>query len=100
MRRITELLAYGLNLAGIEAVLALEGKNDGLRAEVGIQGLAGTGSAPEPRGRLAFVGHLGHYSCPNCGAERPRPDVAATAIELHGMKGSRSIVRTPPASSS
>ena len=20
----------------------------------------------------AFVGHLGHYSCPNCGAERPR----------------------------
>jgi UDP-N-acetylmuramyl tripeptide synthase len=43
----------------------------------------------------AFVGHLGHYSCPNCGAERPRPDVAATAIELHGMKGSRSTVRTP-----
>jgi UDP-N-acetylmuramyl tripeptide synthase len=43
----------------------------------------------------AFVGHLGHYSCPNCGAERPRPDVAATAIELHGMEGSRSTVRTP-----
>ena len=36
----------------------------------------------------AFVGHLGHYSCPNCGAERPAPDVAATAIELHGMEGS------------
>jgi UDP-N-acetylmuramyl tripeptide synthase len=43
----------------------------------------------------AFVGHLGHYSCPNCGAERPRPDVAATAIELRGMSGSRSTVRTP-----
>jgi lipid II isoglutaminyl synthase (glutamine-hydrolysing) len=43
----------------------------------------------------AFVGHLGHYSCPNCGAERPRPDVAATAIELRGMEGSRSTVRTP-----
>jgi lipid II isoglutaminyl synthase (glutamine-hydrolysing) len=43
----------------------------------------------------AFVGHLGHYSCPNCGAARPRPDVAATAIELHGMSGSRSRVRTP-----
>jgi UDP-N-acetylmuramyl tripeptide synthase len=43
----------------------------------------------------AFVGHLGHYSCPNCGAQRPRPDVAATAIELHGMSGSRSTVRTP-----
>ncbi len=43
----------------------------------------------------AFVGHLGHYSCPNCGAERPRPDVAATAIELRGMDGSRTTVRTP-----
>jgi UDP-N-acetylmuramyl tripeptide synthase len=43
----------------------------------------------------AFVGHLGHYACPNCGAKRPRPDVAATAIELHGMEGSTSTVRTP-----
>jgi lipid II isoglutaminyl synthase (glutamine-hydrolysing) len=44
---------------------------------------------------VAFVGHLGHYSCPNCGAQRPRPDVAATKIELLGMDGSRSTVRTP-----
>ncbi|HVD87106.1 MAG TPA: Mur ligase family protein [Solirubrobacterales bacterium] len=43
----------------------------------------------------AFVGHLGHYSCPNCGAQRPRPDVAATSIELRGMDGSRSTIRTP-----
>jgi UDP-N-acetylmuramyl tripeptide synthase len=43
----------------------------------------------------AFVGHLGHYSCPSCGAERPRPDVAATEIELRGMDGSRSRIRTP-----
>ncbi len=43
----------------------------------------------------AFVGHLGHYSCPNCGATRPRPDVAATAIELHGMSGSQVTLRTP-----
>jgi UDP-N-acetylmuramyl tripeptide synthase len=43
----------------------------------------------------AFVGHLGHYSCPNCGAERPSPEVAATEIELRGMDGSRSRVRTP-----
>ncbi|MBA3864893.1 MAG: DUF1727 domain-containing protein [Solirubrobacterales bacterium] len=43
----------------------------------------------------AFVGHLGHYSCPNCGARRPRPDVAATRIELDGMRGSRSTIRTP-----
>ncbi len=43
----------------------------------------------------AFVGHLGHYSCPNCGARRPRPEVAATRIELHGMRGSEATVRTP-----
>ncbi len=43
----------------------------------------------------AFVGHLGHYSCPGCGAARPRPDVAATRIELHGMAGSTLTVRTP-----
>jgi UDP-N-acetylmuramyl tripeptide synthase len=43
----------------------------------------------------AFVGHLGHYSCPSCGATRPRPDVAATAIELRGMSGSLVTIRTP-----
>jgi len=43
----------------------------------------------------AFVGHLGHYSCPGCGATRPRPDVAATEIELRGMDGSRVELRTP-----
>ena len=43
----------------------------------------------------AFVGHLGHYECRNCGARRPAPDIAATAIELDGMRGSRASVRTP-----
>ncbi len=44
---------------------------------------------------VAFVGHLGHYSCPNCGAQRPRPEVAATRIELRGMEGSVATVRVP-----
>ncbi len=43
----------------------------------------------------AFVGHLGHYSCPHCGAQRPAPEVAATRIELQGMQGSTVSVRTP-----
>ena len=43
----------------------------------------------------AFVGHLGHYSCPNCGAHRPQPDVAATRIALDGMRGSEVELRTP-----
>jgi len=45
--------------------------------------------------RRAFVGHLGHYKCSNCDADRPRPDVAATAIELLGMEGARVTVTTP-----
>jgi lipid II isoglutaminyl synthase (glutamine-hydrolysing) len=43
----------------------------------------------------AFVGHLGHYSCPDCAADRPAPDVAATRVALHGMEGSRVDIRTP-----
>ncbi len=43
----------------------------------------------------AFVGHLGHYSCPSCGAQRPEPAVAATEVELQGMRGSRLRARTP-----
>ena len=43
----------------------------------------------------AFVGHLGHYTCPNCEADRPTPEVAATEVELRGMSGSRLRVTTP-----
>jgi lipid II isoglutaminyl synthase (glutamine-hydrolysing) len=43
----------------------------------------------------AFVGHLGHYSCPDCDADRPTPDVAATRIELQGIAGSRVHITTP-----
>ncbi|MGI8728272.1 MAG: MurT ligase domain-containing protein [Solirubrobacterales bacterium] len=45
-----------------------------------------------------LVGHLGHYSCPNCGARRPEPEVAATAVELDGIAGSRFSIRTPEGS--
>jgi UDP-N-acetylmuramyl tripeptide synthase len=43
----------------------------------------------------AFVGHLGHYICPNCHADRPVPDIAATEIELHGISGSSVRITTP-----
>ena len=43
----------------------------------------------------AFVGHLGHYTCPSCGADRPAPDIAATEIELRGMGGSHVRVVAP-----
>jgi len=43
----------------------------------------------------AFVGHLGHYSCPNCHADRPEPDIAAVEVSLEGMSGSAVRARTP-----
>jgi UDP-N-acetylmuramyl tripeptide synthase len=42
-----------------------------------------------------YLGHLGRYSCPNCGRTRPEPQVAATRVELEGMRGSRFTLRTP-----
>ena len=41
------------------------------------------------------TGHLGHYRCPNCGRERPAPDVVAERVVLRGMAGSLLEVRTP-----
>jgi UDP-N-acetylmuramyl tripeptide synthase len=34
----------------------------------------------------AYVGHLGDYRCPACGHARPRLDLAARSIELHGLE--------------
>jgi lipid II isoglutaminyl synthase (glutamine-hydrolysing) len=42
-----------------------------------------------------YLGHMGHYRCPNCGRERPRPSIAATRVALRGMTGSRVALRTP-----
>ncbi|MEA2441746.1 MAG: hypothetical protein QOH76_3170 [Thermoleophilaceae bacterium] len=42
-----------------------------------------------------YLGHLGHYRCPNCGRERPEPQVAATKVKLLGMKGAELELRTP-----
>jgi len=43
----------------------------------------------------AYVGHLGDYRCPACGHARPPLDVAARAIELHGLDGSSFDLVTP-----
>ena len=42
-----------------------------------------------------YLGHMGRYRCPNCGRERPPPQVAASAVALDGMRGSRVKLRTP-----
>jgi lipid II isoglutaminyl synthase (glutamine-hydrolysing) len=34
----------------------------------------------------AYLAHLGHYHCPNCGARRPDPGVVGRDVELHGIR--------------
>lgn len=46
-----------------------------------------------------FVGHLGHYSCPSCGMERPAPEVFAREIKLKGMSGLEAEIVTPEGTS-
>ena len=45
-----------------------------------------------------YFGHLGRYSCPSCGQQRPQPSVAAEQIELHGTSSASFQLRTPPGS--
>jgi UDP-N-acetylmuramyl tripeptide synthase len=42
-----------------------------------------------------FMGHLGHYHCPNCDARRPDAQVTAHHITLQGVRGARFELRTP-----
>jgi UDP-N-acetylmuramyl tripeptide synthase len=42
-----------------------------------------------------YMGHLGHYHCPNCDARRPQPVVTANHITLQGIRGARFELRTP-----
>jgi len=42
-----------------------------------------------------YLGHLGHYHCPNCGQERPLPSVRAERITLHGTHAATFMLVTP-----
>jgi len=42
-----------------------------------------------------YLGHLGRYRCPNCGRERPKPEIAAETVRLRGMAGSDVRITTP-----
>ena len=45
-----------------------------------------------------YLGHLGHYSCPGCGARRPTPQIAARAVRLDGVRGASFTLDTPTGS--
>ena len=42
-----------------------------------------------------YMGHLGVYACPSCGARRPRPAVSAHRVSLDGVRGASFELRTP-----
>ena len=42
-----------------------------------------------------YLGHLGAWRCPSCGAARPALDVAAERVELDAVRGLALRVRTP-----
>ncbi len=45
--------------------------------------------------RAAYVGHLGDYRCPQCGAERGPLDVSARSIALEGLGGTSFDLHAP-----
>ena len=42
-----------------------------------------------------YLGHLGHYHCPECGAGRPDPQVLATEVVLEGVHSAAFTLSTP-----
>ncbi len=42
-----------------------------------------------------FLGHLGHFHCPNGDSARPVPAVTAHDVTLEGVRGARFTLRTP-----
>ena len=42
-----------------------------------------------------YMGHLGHYHCPECGRRRPEPGVRAEQISLHGTSSAAFTLVTP-----
>jgi UDP-N-acetylmuramyl tripeptide synthase len=53
---------------------------------------------PRCGGRLEYslilLGHLGHWRCPACGLSRPKPDISATHVSLHGTEQSEVTLST------
>ncbi len=44
--------------------------------------------------QLYHYGQLGIYSCPNCGFQRPQPEILATEVELKGTMGAEFCLGT------
>jgi UDP-N-acetylmuramyl tripeptide synthase len=42
-----------------------------------------------------YLGHLGHYHCPTCGATRPAPAILAGEVALRGVQSAAFTLSTP-----
>jgi len=42
-----------------------------------------------------YLGHLGHYHCPECGQRRPSPTVLASEVTLEGVRSASFRLSTP-----
>ncbi len=42
-----------------------------------------------------YLGHLGHYHCPSCGATRPAPAIGASDVALQGVRSAAFTLSTP-----
>lgn len=40
-----------------------------------------------------FYGHVGHYHCPNCGLQRPTPNIRLERLVLSGIAGSQLVIK-------
>ncbi|HEY4348454.1 MAG TPA: MurT ligase domain-containing protein [Gaiellaceae bacterium] len=85
-------------IAGKHAATLTYGLDDPRHARVSLQHAADSKyclacGAPYEYA-AAYVGHLGEWRCPSCGAARLPLDVAAREIELHGLDGSSFSLET------
>ncbi len=44
---------------------------------------------------VIYFGHMGKYTCPNCGARRTTPDFAATHLNIQGMDRTAVAMQSP-----
>src|SRR5205807_2675622 len=94
-------IAYLAHTAGLQAKAYTFGISDTSYALESLPHAADSISCPRCNSRLEYslilLSHLGHWRCPNCGLERPQPDIEATRVSLHGTGSSEISIRTPAA---
>lgn len=92
-------ISYLAQAEGLRARPLTYGIEDRRYALEALPHAADSISCPRCNNRLQYdlilLSHLGHWRCPHCGLQRPRPDIRATCVELHGTDSTHLAVSTP-----